>query len=496
MFENFLEKEEQRKYQFVHLLEKARSSAIPKSELLQLLDISDFILKRMTQSLLMDFQRFELDEALTLVISDYDISLQMNEEVSAETLLELYIKESVKYRLLQSAFIQKYRSLNEFSLHESTSYPIAHRGHRQLNEFLQQFDLKINRRFQVETTNEAELRFFLSELFLKIEKSDLSMYEQSSNFFISKQKKYWDMLHVSVFQRLRMEHYWYVIDIRLRQGSVLKTPPESEILDNDLLSKELIAIAGEFFEHFHLEKDVLVNEIHLLSRYYFSLESASYPLELPSAFVLHRWNQNLIRELQRIFPRLLLYPERLEEFNREIWHVHISMLTKGETCDCFIKDDLTIFFKKAHPEVYDFCRQYVNSLKQKERFLFKRQKSLFLNYCMTILNFLPKDCLAETTYVYIDFSHGDFYNRFIAERLKLMPQLGVVATPILEQADIVLTNSRRIALTEHKEFIIWLELPRAVDYEHLMQKAIEIRKNKMNQTVHVVESSKGSGLNF
>jgi hypothetical protein len=430
----------------------------------------------------MDFQRFDLDKLCAIEIIDQNIMLSSKEHNIAETLFELYIKESIKYRLVLQAFLQTYKSLNEFALTESISYPIAHKSQSELNKELQKLGFKINRRFQVEAENEVELRFWATELLLKIEKHNFLIYEKSDDFFINNQQKKLHFVNTTLFQKLHIKHTLFVIDTRIRHHYFIENDCEFEIIDNKLLPKELINTSRLFLERFQLSENILWNEIYALSRYYFSLESLTYPLELPSTFTISRWNSSFISALQKKFPRIWNYPEETNQLYKEIFYVHIDLLNKGKIHNYFINAEQVEYFKNRFPEIHAFLTIYISNLKETEPFLHDRRKYLFLNYMMTIITVLPLEAILDPVYIYIDFSQGRFYNHFIETLVTNFANIGAIVTPVVDRADIVITDSRRIATNIDKEFVFLLNLPQATDLEFLFQKIVDTRWWKKHES--------------
>ncbi len=75
MFEIFLDKEEQKKYTFIKKLEESDSFTLSINEMMDELQISNYVFKRLTQSLLIDFQRFHLENLCEVAIIEQNIVL-------------------------------------------------------------------------------------------------------------------------------------------------------------------------------------------------------------------------------------------------------------------------------------------------------------------------------------------------------------------------------------------------------------------------------------
>lgn len=125
LLDNFLAKEEWRKYQLLKRVERSSYFALTKKELMDYLEISNYVLKSTIDQLILDLERFGLAEEIHLFVEEPFVQLEVTGTASSETLLENYVEESISFNILLGAVLGKYKSLNELSEKEMISYPIA-----------------------------------------------------------------------------------------------------------------------------------------------------------------------------------------------------------------------------------------------------------------------------------------------------------------------------------------------------------------------------------
>ena len=170
LLDNFLAKEEWRKYQLLKRVERSSYFALTKKELMDYLEISNYVLKSTIDQLILDLERFGLAEEIHLFVEEPFVQLEVTGTASSETLLENYVEESISFNILLGAVLGKFKSLNELSEKEMISYPIAHSTYKKLNKYLAAFDLTIDKKFRLSGKSEKNVRLFLTELFSRIYK--------------------------------------------------------------------------------------------------------------------------------------------------------------------------------------------------------------------------------------------------------------------------------------------------------------------------------------
>ena len=107
------------------LLERSPYFALTKKELMDRLEISNYVLKSTIEQLIQDIEKYGLSQEIILCLEDPFVQLQITGTASSETLLEKYVEESIGFTILLDAVLGKYKSLNDLSEKRLISYPIV-----------------------------------------------------------------------------------------------------------------------------------------------------------------------------------------------------------------------------------------------------------------------------------------------------------------------------------------------------------------------------------
>ncbi|MGM0215883.1 helix-turn-helix domain-containing protein [Enterococcus sp. AZ109] len=471
MLEQFLAKDEWRKYQILKLLERNAFFSINKHKLMDYLEVSSYVLKGIIEALSYDLVRYELDQAIQLIDEEPYIQLQISGKASSETLLENYAKDSLRFRLLCSAYLEKYNSVNDFSINELISYPIAYKEYKQLNQILQTHNIQLSRKFQLVSSDEQNLRLFMTELFVRILKDDLSFYANGDLYLVKQQIAILPFEQFTLHQKTDLIHYCYVTDTRLRQKHYLKDTKlpllSGEMQTQICLSfffsqvpEALVAIEKQAFVNYYMTRSV-----HLMD------QIIQYDLSIME------FSQQLVSAIKKAFPVLSNYPEEIALFIRclNFLHLQVSELsTSYESLQPVI--DIS-YFQQNYPEILTFCRHYMESLKK--TLLYKKKKFVFFNYLLLVVNTFPKEALLDLVKIHVDFSYGERYNDFIKSNLFFFQTSGAVITDNLKDADILLTDNRSFGETSSCQYVVWLSPPRPLDWANLGQKIVEQRQKNI-----------------
>lgn len=487
MLQEFLDKEEYRKYKIIHILERSTNMLALKEDILNKLEISSFIYTRLIETLVFDLEKFGLFNSMKVVINSNELFLETDGTVSSEIILEKYVQDSIKYQMFCTVFTQKFKSLNEFALFYSISYPTAHKSLKELNEDLKKKGMIINKKFQVEGENELELRLFILELFNRVEQETFAVYPIKDKIFIDNQLEQFISLHsqkevdcLTPFQASKTRHYLSIIETRIRQNYILQEI--SPLVETKLysLKTNLYTYATNFFTRFLLETNNLFNETSALVLFYAtcysqkndSLPSNLYPFIKEGYQLLY---EGLIEKIERIS----ILEEEVSQFEMEILALHTYLSGVSLDHDSFMSSLNLSYFQETYPQVFYFFLDHIKLLDKKIPELYRHRKFLLLNYILIFLNTFPKEIFMDPVNIHVNFTLGTAYNDFVIDTLGFFSSTGTVKISSLEMADVVLTNSREFGNTTTKEYVIWLSPPRPVDWSNLAQLIVTTRETKI-----------------
>lgn len=469
LLDSLLAKEEWRKYQLLKRLERSAYFSLTKKEIMDDLEISNYVLKSTLDQLIQDLEKYGLAREIHVFLEEPFVQLEITGTASSETLLEKYVEESIGFNILLSAVLGKFKSLNEFSEKKLISYPIAHSNYKQLNKYLTDYELEIDKKFRLTGGSEKNARLFLTEIFSRIYKSNYHIFDQTGEHLIRDEQ----LTKMTVHQRIGLKHYLYVTNLRIQQQKYVENTNQSVLFIEDIKQEAEDA----FFRRVPLE--FREAEVSAFLRYYHSRsEALAKGLKLSENSQVTSWSENLLTGLIQYFPTLTNDLEKQESFLKRSRFLHFQLVETSQANETIQPEINILYFQQNYPAVLNFCRIYVNQLQQTDPALFKKKKQVLFQYLFLILDSFPKEALVETINVYVDFSFGDLYNQFITENLNFFHLVGAKVITEIESADILLTDSRDLGNEYQKDCVVWLSPPRPLDWANLGQKIIQKRTEK------------------
>ena len=473
MLDSLLAKEEWRKYQLLKRLERSPYFSLTKKEMMDQLEISNFVLKSMIDQLVLDLEKYGLAQEIHVFLEDPFIQLEITGTASSETLLEKYVEESISFQLLLSAVLGTFRSLNEFSEKALISYPLARSNYKQLNKYLAAFNFKIDKKFRLIGDCEKNLRLFLTELFSRIYKTDFSIFNQTDKSFVEGRQVYLLMTGMTVHQKINFQQYLYITDLRIQQQKYVEDQEKSCLLRENIQEEA----ENSFFRR--VPENFREAEVIAFLRYYYSRsEDLAIGLKLTENEQIIDWSQKLLAGLLHHFPNLTGYSEHKNVFLRRSCLLHFQLMETSQAYEELQPEMNILYFQQTYPKVLVFCKKYINDLKDTDLGLFKKKKQVLFHYLFFILESFPKINLLEMIYIYVDFSFGSSYNKFIVENLDFFHIAGAEVADELESSDIILTDSRDLGEKYKKDYVVWLAPPRPLDWANLGQKISNKRAEK------------------
>ena len=161
-YEIFLNKEDQRSYSLLRHLEESPTLSGTFIALREELSMSNFLVKKTLEKLKADIDNLKLSDSLTLVVSDVDVTLEIDGNYSSKLLLTKYLTESLSFKLVLSYFRGNY-SLTKFAECNHVSTSVAYSTLQRLKKALKEYQIYFSKREIV--GNQKAISFFLYKLF-------------------------------------------------------------------------------------------------------------------------------------------------------------------------------------------------------------------------------------------------------------------------------------------------------------------------------------------
>ncbi|MGM0238834.1 helix-turn-helix domain-containing protein [Enterococcus sp. AZ103] len=474
-FEVFLSKDNTRKYQFLRFIEESTDLAAKSSLIQEKLGISNFLYDKTLGELQNDFIEFNLDGFFELVTDKEQVQLNESQEAVSDLVLREYLKDSLDIAILLDLLKGNFQSIHDFANQHFINYRIAYEKVKEVKKILASFGIGMNKNHQLTSSNQ-NIFFFFTKVTSFLFQEDFSFYGQQIEEKINaiSQKLKDQEIFIPLTRQRRLEHFFGVFfllkDLKIDQNKNKKTVLQSLRKsfpgeENCLKELELpIELEDDIFSFLYLEgiltestieKNIIGKRITRLNdRFISAFEKNFYQLDPQKEIVL-------FNELNRLHFEMLYFPFRL--------------------FDGYDNIDIS-FFEETYTEYFLFCRKYLmdQSYIKKEGIIDYRNV-LFLTYLLILVENISLSEVIEQINVYIDFSFGQKYNRFIANNLSIFSHLNVVTQDKLtEETDLVISNISELYHSNLIENIIWLDPPRPTDWANLGKTLLQIRAKKFN----------------
>ena len=229
----FLNKVDKRKIALFQLLENAPMLTESKETVMQELELSEFIVNKTVAELNADFIEFGLSEDFQIVSDGIFLTLNESGTETSATLIDCYIKESLRFAMFQDFFFQRFDSVNEFALEHFVSHTLAYKEFKELKKMLENYQITINKEFHL-VGNETNLREVTTLVFLQLYQRDFSLYgkkvlEQIRNFELFFSEK----VHLNQragYAQAKCIHFLAVSLVRTQQQFYVEKKVDSQVL--------------------------------------------------------------------------------------------------------------------------------------------------------------------------------------------------------------------------------------------------------------------------
>ena len=470
----FLNKVDKRKIALFQLLENAPMLTESKETVMQELELSEFIVNKTVAELNADFIEFGLSEDFQIVSDGIFLTLNESGTETSATLIDCYIKESLRFAMFQDFFFQRFDSVNEFALEHFVSHTLAYKEFKELKKMLENYQITINKEFHL-VGNETNLREVTTMVFLQLYQRDFSLYgkkvlEQIRNFELFFSEK----VHLNQragYAQAKCFHFLAVSLVRTQQQFYVEKKVDSQVLKQ--LAGDNQQNVFNWLESLQVPEPQRTNEGNYLLLFLIAEEW----LQVASAALCQRFaeiqqlNRDLLSYLKIQFQ---LSEEVLQGFEQKVTIVHFKLFHFPiEANYSYRKMDIT-YFAETYTEYFSASRQFIQEQKTNPAVWDARQ-FLFYRYLLLMVDALPlKKVLAPIT-LCVDFSFGEAYNRMIQKNIEKITEWNIIfKAHVDESVQLILSDIHFVDWPEITQ-IIWLAPPRPVDWSHFIKTLSALR---------------------
>lgn len=474
--ENFLDKDDKRKFEFLRLLEESSELTELNTVIQYRLELSNFLFGKTIEELNNDFNEYGLETFFSLKNDTVQTTLLEVGQATSDLLLELYLKNSLTFSILSALFQEEFQSTHNFALDHYTSYTSVYTRVQQLKKIFKDFAIEIDKSYHL-VGDETNIRYVLTRIFSFVLTADCFLYEETVKL---QGAQIVATLAESGIQlprnsQTKLRHLLAISSTRQAKGHQLVNPDENK-------QKVLTKLAAVYHKEWQLIASLqlepnLAAELlaYLYTNAALSREKIMHQiLEKRISRLNERFLNTFIAHFQitdEETTRLLL--TELNRLHFELTYFPLNAFYSFERFD-------VSFFEESYIEFFLFCREYLMDERfMKDEGFLPYRPYVFFKYLMILVNQVAVESIMSKLTICIDFSFGQEYNEFIKKNLSFFVNLNIEFKFVYDgQTDIIITNLNSEYKNALAERVVWLEPPRPTDWANLGNRILEIRKEK------------------
>lgn len=477
--ENFLDKEDRRKFDFLRLLEESSDLTALNTTIQAQLSLSNFLFNKTIEELSLDFENYGLEVYFAIDSNNVQTTLLEVGQATSDLLLAHYLRNSLSFAILLALFREDYQSANNFALESYTSYTNVYSHTQQIKKLLKELQIEVSKKYHL-AGNEGNVRYLLTRIFSFVLASDTDVYPDT---YKSKVAKIIDELSetgISLPRNVQTKLFHFLAISLMRHDKQYQLA-KKDINKQKVLEKLKAVYAQEFQVIQTVDIDPSIQEEVLAYLYTNGMLSRE-----------KMKNQELGKRINRLNERFIQYftdsfhiedRQTQEILTAELNRLHFELAYFPlNAFNSFERFDVS-FFKESYIEYFLFCRDYLmdDAFVKEENFSAYRPY-IFYKYLMILVSNVELERVMPQITICIDFSFGQEYNEFIKRNLTFFVNLNVAVQFVFDEStDIVITNLNSEYEALDVEKVIWLDPPRAIDWAHLGNQLLEIRAQKHQQ---------------
>lgn len=473
-----IEKNEQKKIQFLYYLDQKPNQKIKNSDIQDKLQISYYLFKNLTKEIAQDLDRFELSDFFNIEVTETDTTLFENHNTNTSVFMEHYLKNSYQVKILMKVMIEHHSfNLEDFAEDNFVSKAFMYKRFVMLRKTLKSWGITLNNNGEL-TGDELAIRLLLSNLAIitNLEESVYDVKVQNTVHDLFTLPNAPDIAF-SMSQLIETKSYFLVSVHRFKQGYRIGSTKEIAYLIKNIRQRsvEIRQTAKDVFNRYFgstneetdSECDYLVTFMAVMG----TIQADD--IEFPET--IRQKGENFIDGFQDRFSIQLSDFERENvayEVNKTF--VDVTMLPFRSQ---FFDEHIEVgYFFRTYPEFFDYCQEFV--LNETDLKLDSTKAQFMFYHCLlTVAANVPLSRVIEPLHICVDFTLGKEYNRIIERDIKYFSTLNLkVDDKVHPKTKLIITD----LVNAYRDFdvskVIWLSPPRAEDWENLINVLLELRK--------------------
>lgn len=463
-FDKLLENDDRYKLFIYQILQIQKEAGILTEELKRQMDLSDFKLNQLLDDLINDLVNLESKiEIVDKIISSSGLSSN-----DYQKLRLIYFKKSIATDLLVTVGLYESISLTEFIEMHFTSASSVYRIQNEINEFLIDYDLKF--KAAKIKGEEKNIRSFYFQLFFNFYGGSEFPFTRELNRMIFDNMKNLSLYLLPTTSQIQKDQLYYFLGIQIirmknshsiKKHLYKKFNTDSFLKDIKITSSNNVKVSRKEIEFLHLY--LMLNDRILFNENY-----DLYSTELEDSFI------NFLENKLKI--------SQFGEFIEIVHDIHViaqRWFNFKLPTTTFISIEQFEFFRQSYPLLHELINEFLLKIQKSDGYEISAFEKTYLYYefmfCLLAFDNIRK--IEQSIKVFVDFSGGINYNRYISENIKYFKYLNIqVAKELSDDNDIYISDFSNSHIECQQ--IIWKSPPLDSDWEEFANAIVKLKERK------------------
>lgn len=474
--EEFLDKVDNRKFFLFKALEESYRNRLTYTELMETLNVSEFVLMRVLNDLEDDFQKFDLMDCFRIVKYKKYVQLEEKMDVNSEILLHKLITNSPKFKMIDCILKKEFPGVSIFSEENYINMPKAYSYIKEIKKLFMKTRIKLNTKFEL-VGSEMDQRMFMFNFYYSIFGNIESPFHKKISEeakLLTAQFKANCYPKLSIIQKNKLLYLFSVILIRQKNSAFV----DSKIKVRSYMKEQEYQLYAHFFQSKFANGNE--NEVNFFMAFLISENIIN------SNEIVIEYNQQSVNTTALFLSQFVECFGKFDDFRLKrkieegLNHAHFKVSLINRTK--YFRDEFVVFpfIQEQYGEILQFCDEFIEKSRRTSnlKIVYLNKEFLLNEYIYLIINSLPASFFMKEIHVCVDFLLGKNYNEMIIKNIKTFEFLNIEIQENLDQrTDLLLTDSL-IKNELSCDYIIWNTPPTTQDWGNLGEVLVKIKKKK------------------
>lgn len=474
-FLKLLDDEHQLKLELLEIL-RYNTDYISLSTLEKRLDISNYLLKKTVQGLLVDYKKSCFRIPFSYENEDYLSNIKIHEEDPFE-LRAYYFSSSLKSKMFLSLVFERF-NLEDFSKTYYLGKTKTYRIRKDVFDWFKQYGVLIKNNQVI--GDEVEIRNIIFGVLFFFFNSISNPFDADTkkkiNFICSKIEVDY-AIRMTRTEKAKFELFLGVVLKRIDQRKIIDTHKYDNVIGMDYVLYNFFITEEKLTKR---ESELEWQNIYLYLHVFEILPYKTLDYTEKISLSLTNINEAFIHFIEK---RLFTTDEQKSKYSntllKRIIHINEKLLLFKFSSGTFIEEAQIAYFEENYKLYHLIVLEFINEWLPKWVSTIDNEEkvSLYYSYIFELINIMPISEFEESIQITVDFSAGESYSLYIEENIKSLRNFNISINRLVHsKTQIYISDFYNSSLK--CEQVIWKNPPNDVDWGKLVKKIVDLRMKK------------------